>query len=162
MNFADPRRRDAKSDSCRTRLTNSSPRRLRFHCISCGAEFIPKRSTRLYCTDRCRKARDRAAANPPDATDYEIRDQLVARRLVGQVWPVYRWDNSPSVQALLVPLTIAASELGISEDRLSSLLRRFGIAKDEVERQHIEKFHADRKDRRIQRDEAAYADKNRS
>ena len=51
----------------------------------------------------------------------------MTRGLIGQVWPVYRWDNSPKIFGLTVPKDFAAAELGISEAELGRVMRSFGI-----------------------------------
>jgi hypothetical protein len=49
--------------------------------------------------------------------------------LVAQLWPVYRWDDSPRVLALIVPRAVALDELNrgseplLSDSELSRALR---------------------------------------
>jgi hypothetical protein len=122
-------------------------------CLVCGTLLQQLRSTKLFCGDRCRKAAKRASAHDGDATELQIRDQLIARNLIGQIWPVYRWDQSPRVFGLLVPRARAAAELAVSDDELVRVLRRFGIMEGRVEEGLIHKFRADREGRRVERDE---------
>ena len=72
-------------------------------CRHCGREMVRKRSTKSYCSEACRKAAQRAEhgeANPDEAAqNCEIIAELKHRGLVGQVWPVFSWDDSPPVFA---------------------------------------------------------------
>jgi predicted nucleic acid-binding Zn ribbon protein len=124
------------------------------NCSVCGAPIQQQRRTKVYCSDACRKASKRAAAFADNSIDLEIRDQLRSRQLIGQVWPVYRWDPSPPVFGLLVPRAMAKAELAISDDELVRVLRRFGIVEGEVEVGLNRRFREARKDRRVERDEA--------
>jgi hypothetical protein len=111
--------------------------------------FRPKRSTKIYCSDRCRKKVERATSWTEEAADLEVRDQLRWRQLIGQVWPVYTSDKSPPVIGLLVPRAIAAAELGIPDEKLANVLRRLKIAESDVEVRLIKEFYETRKDRRV-------------
>jgi hypothetical protein len=99
-------------------------------CQRCGDPLTAKRSTRSFCSDRCRKAAKRAEGYVPER---RIIDLLRRRGLIGQVWPVYRWDKSPRVIALMVPRAVALAELNsvdpdITEDDLARALHRIHIA----------------------------------
>jgi len=124
-------------------------------CRVCGAELQRKRDTKQYCSDRCRKTAARAADNIHSADDLILRDQLMARGFIGQLWPAYRWDDSPRFRGLLVPAAFVAAELEATEANLARVLRGFRIVefKDDVAQRRIREFYDSRKDRRVRRDE---------
>ena len=96
-------------------------------CAHCGESFDFERSTKEFCSDGCQKAAKRAAEIPLDSEDLVIHPRLEEREFIGQIWPVYRSDNSPKIFGLLVPEDFAAAELRISEPELGRVLRSFGI-----------------------------------
>ena len=69
-------------------------------------------------------------------------------------WPVYRWDTQPRVLGLIVPKSVAAQELHVSEAALGNVLRRFKIAENDVEAGLIADFYKAGKHRRLERAEA--------
>jgi hypothetical protein len=136
------------TDAARTSLAHS-------HCKVCGSELQRKRGTKKFCSDRCRKAAARAANKSGSADDLILRDQLMARGFIGQLWPVYRWDDCPRALGLLVPAAFVVVELETTEADLARVLRSFNIAefKDDVAEPKIREFYQARKDRRVRRDE---------
>ena len=71
---------------------------------------LRKRGRRqLYCSDACRKAASRETTQEQAAGDREMVAFL--RGFIGQLWPVYAWDDSPRIMALIVPRNIALDEL---------------------------------------------------
>jgi hypothetical protein len=81
--------------------------------------------------------------------------------LLGRIWPVYPWDTSPAVYALLVPRHFALAEVNlklrelgthpITEADLVRAMRRKGVADygERFEAQLVAEFYRARKDRRI-------------
>ena len=80
-------------------------------------------------------------------------------RLVAKIWPVYSWDKSPPIFALLVTPQAALDELDlfgspVTEGELERALRNCGIeASNASERLKaaIKAFYDPRKDRRIKK-----------
>jgi hypothetical protein len=79
--------------------------------------------------------------------------------MVGKIWPIYSWDASPSIFALLVTSQAALAELNLSgptiaEGELERALRDCGIGTSntgERLKTEIKAFYDARKDRRIKR-----------
>jgi hypothetical protein len=99
-------------------------------CLHCGAPLAQRRKTKSFCRDACRKAAKRAVGYEQER---RLVDLLRQRGLIGQVWPVYRWDSSPRVLALMVSRAVAVAELimvdpNMTEDDLARALRRLHIA----------------------------------
>ncbi len=84
-----------------------------------------------------------------------IHRLLTATGLVGQIWPVYRWDETPAVYGLIVGRDMALQELNfisqmpITERQLRTVLKKFGIAEGPIEPELIEEFYRKRRDRKI-------------
>ena len=134
------------------------------HCACCGKELVSVRSTKAYCDDACRK---RAARG---STEQQVESRWIVeclRRmgLVGKIWPVYRWDDSPPIWALLGPidnlLGIALDELNlgsvplVTEADLKRALRDCDVAIGDAAgvrlKAAIKAFYDARKDRRIKK-----------
>jgi hypothetical protein len=122
--------------------------------------MVRNRRTKRYCSEACRKAAQRAAQRTvsPDeaAQNSKIIAELKLRKLVGQVWPVFSWDDSPPVFALAVPRTHALAELKerdaeLADSDLVRALRAVGICDydNHVEPQLIRDFYQARRDRRL-------------
>jgi hypothetical protein len=128
------------------------------HCACCSIEMESVRSTKAYCSDACRKKASRGG----------IQQQTESRRLVeclrrlgmvGKIWPIYSWDESPSIFALMVTSQAALDEFNfhaptITEGELERALRDCGIGTSNTgERLKTETkaFYDARKDRRIKR-----------
>jgi len=130
-------------------------------CERCGARFRARRATALFCGPACRKAANRA--RPERANDSErraaIRRYLQRARMIGKIWPVYSWDHSPAVYALLVPRHLALAALSDLDDEmpvtgaeLVAALKERDIAdwNQPVERRLVDEFRAARKNRRVE------------
>jgi hypothetical protein len=130
------------------------------HCACCGKELVSVRSTKAYCDDACRK---RAARG---STEQQIESRWIVEclrrmRLVGKIWPVYSWDDSPPIWALLVRFDIAFNELNLGSIALvteADLKRAFrdcdvaiGDAAGDRLKAAIKAFYDARKDRRIRK-----------
>jgi hypothetical protein len=122
--------------------TNSKPTPVMHNnqCLHCGGSFNFKRSTKRFCSRRCQKAAERAAAKVQDPQHQVLFHRLEAWGFIGQVWPVYSWDNSPKIIGLLVPKGVAAAELGISKTELGLVMRSFGIKRKGIEEELITKL----------------------
>lgn len=96
------------------------------------------------------------------ATHLCIEDQiyiyglLKTHNLVGQIWPVYRWDKDPPVYGLLLGREMAVQELRhisdipITERQLRTVLEAYGIAySDGTQAKLIADFYLKRRDRKI-------------
>lgn len=122
-------------------------------CEHCGTFLSRQRSTKRYCNDACRKAASRRG-NAPDAS--AIIDSLRRRGLIGKIWPVYTWDDSPARFGLLVPAQFAISEIAGDFEQpptiadLTTALKEREIAgySDKLEPKLIEEFRRLRRDRR--------------
>ena len=122
--------------------------------------FIARR-TKAYCTDACRKAAGREAVSGRRGEDSRLIETLLSIGLIGIVWPVYAWDQSPRVYALLVPRHLALAEVNlklteldadpVSEADLLRALRRKKVADygDRIEAELIGDFFRARRDRQI-------------
>jgi hypothetical protein len=132
-------------------------------CKHCDGPLPPRKRGRRqeYCTDKCRKAASRVVEQ--EASDEEMEAIRMLRLLsyVGQLWPVYTWDDSPRIMALILPRHIALQDVNgymkepISEAQFSKLLGTCGIVDyhdcGRVLQQAIKDFYTARKDRRIRR-----------
>jgi hypothetical protein len=130
-------------------------------CQHCGGEMPITRRTKTYCKDACRKAAAREAASGRRAEYSRVIELLVFKGLVGQIWPVFSWDDCPRIYALLVPRHLALAELNLALQDLdrdpiseADLLRamRFRKVADygyRVEAELIADFYRGRRNRRI-------------
>lgn len=58
----------------------------------------------------------------------EVYDRLTGLGLIGQIWPVFKWDLSrPRILGLMVPLHVAALAVKESEGRITTALRRMEV-----------------------------------
>lgn len=128
------------------------PRLSALKCPVCRTLFQGQRSTKVYCSDACRKAAKRATDQNHSARELEIRDHLMSIGFIGPLWPVYP-SESRRVIALLVPRATAAAELAISDDNLARVLRNLGIIEGNIDRL-IKDHYAARRNRRVDREEA--------
>ena len=133
----------------------------RLECANarCGKPLPPRKRGRrqLYCSDACRKAASRETTQEQAAGDREMVAFL--RGFIGQLWPVYAWDDSPRIMALIVPRNIALDELrsgfdsGVSEADLKRALSTCDVydyeACDKPLHAAIKEFYSTRKNRRI-------------
>ena len=128
------------------------------HCAHCGAEMESVRSTKAYCSDACRKKAARGVDSEQQVESRWIVECLRRMRLVGKIWPVYRWDDSPPIFALLVPFDTALDELNaygpvVTEADLKRALRDCDVASGDAAGHRlqaaIKAFYEARKDRRI-------------
>ena len=81
-------------------------------CKGCAKPLPPRKRGRKreYCSDRCRKAAGRAAAQEASEEEKDLIRSLRGSWPVGQLWPVYTWDDSPRIIALIVSKQIALDE----------------------------------------------------
>jgi hypothetical protein len=128
------------------------------HCACCGTEMASVRSTKAYCSDACRKKASRGGNDIEQQTESRCNVECLRRMdLVAKIWPVYSWDDSPSIFALMVPL--ALDELNpfgplVIEGELERALRDCGIETSragERVKAEIKSFYDARKDRRIKK-----------
>ena len=130
------------------------------HCACCGKELVSVRSTKAYCDDACRKRA--ARGNPEQQIESRwIVECLRRMGLVGKIWPVYRWDDSQPIFALLVPFDTALDELNlgsiplVTEADLKRALRDCDVATGDAAgvrlKAAIKAFYDARKDRRIRK-----------
>jgi hypothetical protein len=130
-------------------------------CKQCGVQISIARSTKVFCTDACRKAANREAASGRRAEDSRVIEILVRIGYIGPIWPIFSWDESPRVYALLVPRHHALAEVNlvledldldpISEADLLRSMRRRKVVDygDKVEAELIADFYRGRRNRRI-------------
>jgi len=134
-------------------------KRLR-HCGNCGAEMESIRSTKVYCSDACRKRAARGGTDiEQQAESRWIVECLRRMPLIAKIWPVYSWDESPSIFVLMVTPQAALDELNlwgtpVTEGELERALRDCCIetsnAGDRLKAE-IKAFYDARKDRRIKK-----------
>ena len=126
------------------------------HCAYCGTEMTSVRSTKAYCSDACRKKAARGSTEQQTESRWII-ECLRRLRLAAKIWPVFSWDDSPPIFALMVPPQSALDELNaagipITEGELGRALRDCGIetstAADRLKTE-VKAFYNARKDRRI-------------
>ena len=83
------------------------------HCACCGTEMASVRSTKSYCSDACRKKASRGGIEHLAESQWVV-ECLRRMRLVAKIWPVYSWDASPQIFALMVTPHAALDELNLS------------------------------------------------
>jgi hypothetical protein len=114
------------------------------------------RSTKAYCSEACRKKAARGGTEQ-QAESRWIIECLRRMDLVAKIWPVYSWDESPPIFALMVTPQAALDELNlfgtpVTEGELERALRDCGIetssAGDRLKAE-IKAFYDARKDRRL-------------
>ena len=101
------------------------------HCACCGTEMASVRITKAYCSDACRKKAARGGIEQQTESRWII-ECLRRMRLVAKIWPVYSWDDSPAIFALMVTPQAALDELKLSgipatEGELGRALQNCGI-----------------------------------
>lgn len=98
-----------------------------------------------------------------DEDQLYIYGLLRTNRLIGQIWPVYRWDNHPKVYGLLFSEPHAYQELAAVSDtqftpeQFKTVLAKYNVAPypspfskgKSAEERLIKAFYESRKDRRI-------------
>jgi hypothetical protein len=119
------------------------------------------RSTRVYCKDACRKRAARGIDIEQQAESRWLVECLRRMRFLGKIWPVYRWNDSPPIWALLVSFETALDELNlcgsiplVTEAELKRALRDCEIATSDAGERlktEIKAFYDARKDRRIRK-----------
>jgi hypothetical protein len=130
------------------------------HCTCCGKEMTIRRSTKAFCSEACRKK----AARGGTTLEQQIESRRIVeclRRLglISRIWPVYSWDPSPTIFALMVTIQGALDELNlnvreaeVTEGELERALRDRGIetsSASDTLRAEIKAFYDARKERRI-------------
>jgi hypothetical protein len=70
------------------------------------------RSTKAYCTDACRKKAARGGIER-QAESKRIVECLRRTGLIARIWPIYSWDKSAPVFALMCTTEAALSELSV-------------------------------------------------
>jgi hypothetical protein len=93
---------------------------------------------------------------PTRLTDKEQRyvwELLKSNNFVGQVWPVYAWDDSKPLYEFLVDRDLVVQELNsvtyfpVTAQQLRTIVKRF--AGEGTLKSRIDEFYAKRRDRRI-------------
>jgi hypothetical protein len=130
------------------------------YCANCGAKMESIRNTKAYCSDACRKKAARGGTDiEQQAESRWIVECLRRMRLIAKIWPVYSWDESPSIFVLMVTPPAALDELNlwgilVTEGELERALRDCGIetgnAGDRL-KVEIKAFYDARRDRRIKK-----------
>lgn len=125
------------------------------HCASCGKALASVRSTKTYCSDACRKKAARGIDSEQQLESRWIIECLRRMHLAGKIWPVYRWDDSPPIFALLVPLEDALDELNaygplVTEGELKRALLVTEATGTRLKAE-IKSFYGARKDRRVRK-----------
>ena len=128
------------------------------HCACCGTDMESVRSTKAYCSDACRKKASRGGIER-QTESRRLVESLRRLGMVGKIWPIYSWDESPAIFALMVTSHAALDELNfhaptITEGELERALRDCGIGTSntgERLKAEIKAFYDARKDRRIKK-----------
>jgi hypothetical protein len=134
-------------------------------CANCGAEIESLRSTKTYCSDACRKkaARGETDLDRKVSSSWMV-EHLFGMGLIGKVWPVYAWDDSPAIYVLmkttiqnaLDELNAVAPDLGWKQVTESEFTRTMNLWKIETSdsgpklQAAIKAFYDARKDRRLE------------
>jgi hypothetical protein len=97
-------------------------------CACCGTEITSLRRTKSYCSDACRKKASRGG-NDFDSVrgSWWLFENLRRNGLIGQIWPVYKWDDGPQIFVLL-----DESGLGHAAEEMNEALCRIGVAEMEL------------------------------
>lgn len=133
------------------------------HCANCGVEMESFRSTKTFCSEACRKKAARGATDLDlKAASQLMIEYLRVMGLISNVWPVYSWDESPAIYALMTTvqnaldeLNAAAPDLGwgqVTEIEFTRAMNLWGIetADSGAKLQAaIKAFYEARKDRRV-------------
>jgi hypothetical protein len=125
------------------------------HCAQCGEEMPSLRSTKTYCSDACRKKASRGTSDLQQSR--WIVECLRRMGLVAKIWPVYPWDDSPVIFALIVTPNAALEELNghgdaVAEGELERALRDCDVETSNAGERltaEIRAFYAARRDRRF-------------
>jgi hypothetical protein len=132
-------------------------------CANCDAEIESLRSTKTYCSDACRKkaARGETDLDRKVSSSWMV-EHLFGMGLIGKVWPVYAWDDSPAIYVLMTTiqnaldeLNAVAPDLGWKQVTESEFTRTMNLWKIETSdsgpklQAAIKAFYDARKDRRI-------------
>lgn len=132
-------------------------------CANCGAEMQSLRSTKIYCSDACRKKAARGNCELDQKAESRwMVEYLLAMGLIAKIWPVYSWDQSPAIYALSTTIQNAleewnatAPDLGWKQVTESEFTRAMGLWGIESSNSGaklqaaIKDFYDARKDRRI-------------
>ena len=130
------------------------------YCACCGTEMASVRSTKAYCSDACRKKAARGSTSiEQQAESILIVERLRRIGLIAKIWPVYSWDTTPSMFALMVTREAALDELNlfgtpVTEGELERAMRDCGIETSNTGdrlKAEIKAFYHARKDRRIKK-----------
>jgi hypothetical protein len=98
------------------------------HCACCGTEITSLHCTKSYCSDACRKKASRGGNDFDGVKEsWWLFKNLKRNGVIGQIWPVYKWDDSPQIFALL-----DESGLGHAAEEMNEALRRVGVAEMEL------------------------------
>ena len=133
------------------------------HCANCGAEMESVRSTKTYCSDACRKKADRGETDlARKASSSWMIEHLLGMGLIGKLWPVYSWDDSPAIYTLMTTIQNALDELNamdpdcgfdqVSEAEFTRAMSLWNIETSESSpklQAAIKAFYDARKDRRL-------------
>jgi hypothetical protein len=130
-------------------------------CEHCGISFARLRSSRRFCSERCKKAASRAACKAASG-DEELFAKLKNRGMIGQIWLVYTWDDTPPVYGLMFPRQFVLNELNANseaphaESEVVRVLKAHDVADwgEPVEARLIADFYSSRRARRVARREA--------
>jgi hypothetical protein len=126
-------------------------------CGNCGVEMQSVRRTKIYCSDACRKkaARGETDLDRKTASRWMI-EHLLGLGLIGKIWPVYSWDQSPAIFSLVTTVQNALDELNavalVSESEFSCAMKCWNIESSDGGTRlqaAIKAFYDARKDRRI-------------
>jgi hypothetical protein len=132
-------------------------------CANCDAEIESLRSTKTYCSDACRKkaARGETDLDRKVSSSWMV-EHLFGMGLIGKVWPVYAWDDSPAIYVLMTTiqnaldeLNAVAPDLGWKQVTESEFTRTMNLWKIETSdygpklKAAIKAFYDARKDRRL-------------
>ena len=81
-------------------------------CANCGVMMGSRRSTKTYCSQACRKKATRGATDLDQKTASRwMVEYLLSMSLIGKIWPVYSWDDSPAIYTLMTTTQHALDEL---------------------------------------------------
>ena len=133
-------------------------RKLR-HCANCGAEMESVRSTKTYCSEACRKkaGRGNTDLDQKAASEWMV-EHLLEAGLIRKVWPVYAWDESPAIFALMTTIQNALDELNaialaqVTENEFTRAMNFWDVETTDSGAKlqaTIKAFYDARKDRRI-------------
>ena len=96
------------------------------NCEICGREFVARRSTAKYCSDRCRQLACRCSAFTGEIEQPDVRVSLTQDEVIAVVTRAHDTASDLSRASMLTPAPLCRSLKAVSQ-KLSDALRAEGL-----------------------------------